>query len=179
MYTNGMVSLTINHTVTLNLTRIKQHNQNTWTLNRQERDNSKTKSLKSQYLETLIQTRLSTSRATTLTKEDVLAKSRSHLVSKRPGDNHTIRLTRTRPEDDTESIQIVASSTRMHHFHGAAREAEGHGPDRSPASPVHEVIDLRDHELRRLRETRRRRRWGRRRTWSGVGSRRRRWGESG
>ena len=111
-------------------------------------------------------------------REALLAKSGSHLVSKRPGDNHTIRLARTRPEYDSEPVQIVASRTGMHHLHGAAGEPEGHGPDRSPTGPVHQVIYLGDHELRRLRETRRRS-GGRRRAWSGVGSRCRRGGESG
>lgn len=32
----------------------------------------------------------------------------------------------------------------MHHLDGAAREAEGHGPERSLARPVDKVVDLGD-----------------------------------
>lgn len=38
----------------------------------------------------------------------------------------------------------------MHHLHGAAGQPEGHRPDGAAADIVHEIVDLRDHELRRL-----------------------------
>jgi hypothetical protein len=43
----------------------------------------------------------------------------------------------------------------VHHLHGAAGEPEGHGPDRTLARPVHQVVHLGDHELGRLRHRRR------------------------
>ncbi|KAF4375678.1 hypothetical protein F8388_014400 [Cannabis sativa] len=51
----------------------------------------------------------------------------------------------------------------MHHLNGATSEPERHGPDGATPSPVHQIVDLRDHELRSLRHPGRRR--GRRR-WS-------------
>lgn len=46
----------------------------------------------------------------------------------------------------------------MHHLDGAASEPEGHGPDGPAPGPIHQIVDLGDHELRRLGEAS----WGRR-----------------
>lgn len=83
-----------------------------------------------------------------------LAESRGHLVGESASDDHAIGLAWAGPEDDTETVQIVASSTGVHHFDGAASKSESHGPDGPSPGPVHEVVDFRDHELRRLREAR-------------------------
>lgn len=92
-----------------------------------------------------------------------LAKSRGHLVGESSSDDHAIRLTRARPENDPEAIEIVAGGTGVHHFDGAAGEAEGHGPDGAGASPIHEIVDLGDDVLHRLGDA------------GGGGSRWRRW----
>lgn len=92
-----------------------------------------------------------------------LAKSGSHLVGESAGDDHAIRLARAGPENDAEAVEIVAGGAGVHHFDGAAGEAEGHGPDGAAAGPVHQIVHLRDHELRRLRNA------------GGRGSGRRRW----
>lgn len=82
-----------------------------------------------------------------------LAKSRGHFVGESASDNHAIGLARARPKNDTKAIEVVARSTGVHHFDGAASEAESHGPDGPTTGPVQEVIDLGDHVLSRLRET--------------------------
>jgi hypothetical protein len=64
----------------------------------------------------------------------------------------------------------------VHHLDGAAGEPERHGPDRAPPRPVHEVIHLGDHELRRLRHRRRGRRPA---VWRRAGGRRGRGGGGG
>ncbi|KAF5940545.1 hypothetical protein HYC85_021712 [Camellia sinensis] len=102
----------------------------------------------------------------------ILAESGGHLIGESASDDHTIGLPRARPEDNAEAIQVVASSSGVHHFHGAASEAEGHGPDGAAACPVHQIVHLRDHKLRRLRHPRRRRRRRRRRRGVGRGMRR-------
>ena len=71
-----------------------------------------------------------------------LPQSRGHLVAERTGDDHDVGLARTRPEDDAEAIEIVAGGPGLHHLDGAAGQTEGHGPERTGASPVDEVIDL-------------------------------------
>lgn len=94
--------------------------------------------------------------------QGILAKSRCHLIGKRSSNNHTIRLSRARPEDNTESVKIITSSSSMHHFNGTASQPKCHGPNGTTTSPVHQIVDLRDHILSRLRYPRRRWR-GRRR----------------
>ena len=41
-----------------------------------------------------------------------------------------------------EAIEIVARGAGVHHLHRAAREPEGHRPERAGACPVEEVVDL-------------------------------------
>lgn len=79
-----------------------------------------------------------------------LAERGGHLVGERAGDDHAVGLARGGAEDDAEPVEVVAGGARVHHLHGAAGEPERHGPDRAPARPVHQVVHLGDHELRRL-----------------------------
>ena len=81
---------------------------------------------------------------------NVLAKGRGHLVGESAGNNHTIRLARARPKNDTEAIEIVTGGSGVHHFDCAAGKTESHRPDGTPTSPVHEIVNLGDHILRRL-----------------------------
>lgn len=87
-----------------------------------------------------------------------LAERGGHLVGERAGDDHAVGLARGGAEDDAEPVEVVAGGARVHHLHGAAGEPERHGPDRAPARPVHQVVHLGDHELRRLGVRGRRRR---------------------
>lgn len=66
-----------------------------------------------------------------------LAESRSHLIGESPSNNHAIRLPGAGPKNDPKPIEIIASSTGVHHFHGAASQPESHGPHGSATSPVH------------------------------------------
>lgn len=87
--------------------------------------------------------------------ENVLAKSWGHLVGKSAGNDHAVRLPGAGPKDDSESIEVVASGAGVHHFDGATGKPEGHRPDGPLPSPVHQIVNLRDHILARLRQTRR------------------------
>ena len=58
-----------------------------------------------------------------------LSQRRSHLVRKRAGNDHDIRLARRSTEDYTKTILIIAGSGKVHHFDGAAGKSEGHGPE--------------------------------------------------
>ena len=53
-----------------------------------------------------------------------LAQGRRHFVAQRAGHNHHVRLPWARAKHDTEAIQVVARSTRVHHLHGAACQAD-------------------------------------------------------
>lgn len=74
-----------------------------------------------------------------------LAQCRRHLVRERTGDNHAIGLARRRAEEEAEPIEIVARRAGLHHLDGAARQTEGHWPERIVARPVHQVVQLRHH----------------------------------
>lgn len=58
-----------------------------------------------------------------------LTQCRRHLVCERAGDNHDIGLAGRGAKDDAETILIVARGREMHHFDGAAGQAECHGPE--------------------------------------------------
>lgn len=104
--------------------------------------------------------------------EYVLAERGRHLVGERAGDDHAVGLSRRGAEDDAEAVEVVAGGAGVHHLHGAAGEAERHGPDRAPPRPVHQVVHLGHHELRSLRPRRRRGgRCSRRANGGGVGPR--------
>lgn len=70
-----------------------------------------------------------------------LSQRGSHLVRQCAGDNHNIRLSRGSTEDYTESILIVSRGREMHHFDGAAGEAECHGPKGALAGPVGDLVN--------------------------------------
>ena len=64
-----------------------------------------------------------------------------HLVRQRAGDNHDIRLTGGSTEHNAKTLHIVSGSGGMHHFHGAAGEAESHRPQRAFARPIGDLIE--------------------------------------
>ena len=57
-----------------------------------------------------------------------LAESGRHFVGHRARHNDAIGLTRTRSEHHTVAVHIVAGSRDVHHFDGAARQAECQWP---------------------------------------------------
>lgn len=57
-----------------------------------------------------------------------LAQGRGHLVGERAGHDHDVRLARAGAEDHAEAVHVVAGRRHVHHLHGAAGQAEGHGP---------------------------------------------------
>ena len=44
-------------------------------------------------------------------------------------------------EDDAEAVLVVAWRGEVHHFDGAAGEAEGHGPEGALAGPVGDLVE--------------------------------------
>lgn len=69
-----------------------------------------------------------------------LAKCRSHFVCQSAGDDHDVRLAGRRAENNTHAVLVVARSRQMHHLDGAAGETERHGPERSLARPVCDLV---------------------------------------
>src|SRR4029078_1039035 len=70
-----------------------------------------------------------------------LAQRRRHLVAERPGDDHEVALARARPEQHAEAVDVVARRASVHHLDRAAREAEGHRPQRTGLGPVDQGVD--------------------------------------
>jgi len=70
-----------------------------------------------------------------------LSQGRCHLVCQCAGYDHNIGLTWRSAEDYTEAILIVAGRGEMHHFDGAAGEAEGHGPEGALTGPIGDLIE--------------------------------------
>ena len=69
-----------------------------------------------------------------------LAQRRSHLVGEGAGDNHDVGLAGGGSEDNSQAILIVSRRGEVHHFDGAAGEAECHGPEGRLSGPVgHDV----------------------------------------
>ena len=64
-----------------------------------------------------------------------------HFVGQRARHNHNITLPWTRAEDYTQTILVVARRGEMHHFDGAAGEAESHGPEGALARPVGDLVE--------------------------------------
>lgn len=108
-------------------------------------------------------------------KKGILAEGGCHLVGERTGDDHAVRLSRTGAKDDAEAVQIVAGGAGVHHFHSAASETKSHGPDGPTTGPVHQIVNLRYHVFRCLRQPLRRTQ-GCRRAWARVRRRRGRGG---
>src|SRR3569623_737664 len=68
------------------------------------------------------------------------APRRRHLVHQCAGDDHHVGLARTRTEHHAEAVEVVTRGAGMHHFNGTAGEAEGHGPQRTCAGPIDELV---------------------------------------
>lgn len=64
-----------------------------------------------------------------------------HLVGEGPGDDHDVRLAGGSTENDSQAILIVARGGEVHHFHGAAGEAEGHRPEGGLSAPVGDNVE--------------------------------------
>jgi len=70
-----------------------------------------------------------------------LSESGSHLVGECAGYDHDVRLARAGAEDYAQAILVVARGGEVHHFDGAAGEAEGHGPEGALAGPVGDLVE--------------------------------------
>lgn len=70
-----------------------------------------------------------------------LAEGGRHFVGEGAGDNHDVGLAGGGAEDDAEAVLVVAGSGEVHHFDGAAGEAEGHGPEGALAGPVCDLVE--------------------------------------
>lgn len=60
-----------------------------------------------------------------------LPQSRGHLIGQRSCHDHDISLSGTCSEHNTESVHVVTRCCHVHHLHGAAGQAKGHGPQRA------------------------------------------------
>ena len=69
-----------------------------------------------------------------------LAEGGSHLVGQGAGDDHDVGLARRGAENYAEAVLVVARGGEVHHFDGAAGEAEGHGPEGALAGPVGDLV---------------------------------------
>ena len=63
-----------------------------------------------------------------------------HFVGERACDDHHVGLTGGGAEDYAKTVLVVARSGEVHHFDGAAGEAEGHGPQRGLPGPVGDLV---------------------------------------
>ena len=70
-----------------------------------------------------------------------LSQRRRHFVGQGAGDYHDVRLARGGAEDYTQAILVVARGGEVHHFYGAAGEAEGHGPQRALTGPIGDLVE--------------------------------------
>ena len=69
-----------------------------------------------------------------------LAERGRHLVRERARDDHDVGLAGGGAEDDAHAVLVVARGGEVHHFDGAAGEAEGHGPEGGLARPVGDLV---------------------------------------
>ncbi len=65
-----------------------------------------------------------------------LSEGGGHFVGEGAGHDHDVGLAGGGAEDYPEPVLVVAGGGEVHHFYGAAREAEGHGPEGALARPV-------------------------------------------
>lgn len=70
-----------------------------------------------------------------------LAQGGGHLVGEGAGDNHDVGLAGGRAEDDAQAVLVVSRRGEVHHFDGAAGQAEGHGPEGRLPRPVGDDIE--------------------------------------
>jgi hypothetical protein len=64
-----------------------------------------------------------------------------HFVRQCTGYDHDVGLARRGAEDDAHPVLVVARGGEVHHFDGAAGEAEGHGPEGALAGPVGDLVE--------------------------------------
>ena len=64
-----------------------------------------------------------------------------HLVGQGAGHDHDVGLAGGGAEDDAQTVLVVAGCGEVHHFDGAAGEAEGHGPEGALAGPVRYLVE--------------------------------------
>lgn len=60
-----------------------------------------------------------------------LAERRGHLVGERPSNDHHIGLAWAGTENHAKAVHVIAGCRHVHHLHGTAGQAEGHGPHRA------------------------------------------------
>ena len=70
-----------------------------------------------------------------------LAQGWGHFVGKGAGNDHDVGLAGGGAEDYAKAVLIVAGGGKVHHFDGAASEAEGHGPEGALAGPVGDLVE--------------------------------------
>src|SRR6185295_12811377 len=70
-----------------------------------------------------------------------LAQRGRHLVAQRAGHDHQVALAWAGTEQHAEAVDVVARRTGVHHLDRAARQTEGHRPQRSGLRPVDQRID--------------------------------------
>lgn len=75
------------------------------------------------------------------------SQSRSHFVGQCPSHDHNIRLSRAGTEHDSEPILIIPGSGHMHHLHSTTRQTERHGPHRTLATPIGDLVKCRQNVL--------------------------------
>jgi len=75
-----------------------------------------------------------------------------HFIGNAPGDDHQVRLPRRATKNlRPEARDIEARCAHGHHFDGAARQAERHGPDGVLTRPVDGLVKRRQNESFRCR----------------------------
>ncbi len=70
-----------------------------------------------------------------------LAQGGRHFVGQGAGDDHDVGLAGGGAEDYAQAVLVVAGGGEVHHFDGAAGEAEGHGPEGALAGPVGDLVE--------------------------------------
>ena len=70
-----------------------------------------------------------------------LTQCRCHFVCQSAGHDHDVGLPGRGAEDDAQAVLVVAGGGEVHHFDGAAGEAEGHGPEGGLAGPVGDLVE--------------------------------------
>src|SRR5712675_1169098 len=73
-----------------------------------------------------------------------LAQSRRHLIGKRAGDDHHVRLAGRRARRKTKALGVITRHRHLHHFDGATGKPECHPHQRAGTRPGDEIIARRD-----------------------------------
>lgn len=69
-----------------------------------------------------------------------LSESGSHLICQCACHDHDIRLPRRCSENDSKTVLVISGGRKMHHLNCTAGETEGHGPQRTLAGPVSDLV---------------------------------------